>query len=214
MDASTYSTGLRLGAVPFQANFSTPTLTVSMALEPKIVFGINVADNIIHADAGAYIDIPRLSVEVESVNNVDANCHAMNATNHGPALSPAMGNATNFVPSAEIDLGLIAEAGIGDLDVDKELTLVSVVTALPTACLLWDNDAGTLADATKVVAASSSAASASSASVASAASASASQSAGAHSNAGSRTGQANWYFVDTLQVWGWTLTCTLVLTLL
>ncbi|KAI9664530.1 MAG: hypothetical protein M1821_005976 [Bathelium mastoideum] len=183
----TYKTGLTLGAVPFSANFSTPQLTVSMALEPKFVFGINVADNIIHADAGAYIDIPRLSVEIDSLSNVDANCRPMNATNHGPALNSNLGNATNVVPSAEIDLGLIAEAGIGDLGPDAELTLASVVTTLPTACLLWDQSQGRLADATSVVASisSASAASVSSASAASASSASAAT-ASKHANAGTR----------------------------
>lgn len=115
-----------------------------------------------------------------------------------------MGNATNVIPSAEIDFGLVAEAGIGSLDADKELTLVSVVKTLPTACLLWDKDAGTLADATKVVAASSSAASASSAS-ASAASASATQSASAHGNAGARLGYAEGNFLGTTL--GFTMFC-------
>ena len=127
-----------------------------MALKPKFDFGMNIADNIIHADAGAFVDIPKLSVEVGTVDNVDANCQPMNATGHGPALSANLGNGINVVPSADINFGLLAEAGIGPLDKDKETTLVSVVTTLPTACLLWDKNAETLADATKVVAASSS----------------------------------------------------------
>ncbi|KAL9066587.1 MAG: hypothetical protein Q9157_007102 [Trypethelium eluteriae] len=197
------STGLRFDAIPFQANFSTPNLTISMALEPKITFGINVLDNIIKADAGAYIDIPKLSVEVESVTSVDANCQPMNATNHGPALSSDMGNATNVIPSAEIDLGLIAEAGIGSLDDDQQSTLVSAVTTLPTACLLWDKDSSKLADATKVVAASSSASSAASASSASSASA-ASASATHKHNDGARVGHhSGTYFWAMGLILGW-----------
>ncbi|KAL9089248.1 MAG: hypothetical protein Q9165_005816 [Trypethelium subeluteriae] len=200
------STGLRLDAIPFQANFSTPKLTVSMALDPKITFGINVLDSVIKADAGAYIDIPKLSVEVESVTNVDANCRPMNATNHGLALGPDMGNATNVIPSAEIDLGLIAEAGIGSLDDEQQFTLVSAVTTLPTACLLWDKDSSKLADATNVVAASSSAssaASASSASSASAASAAATSATHKH-NAGARVGYSGKAcFLAVIPVLGW-----------
>ncbi|KAI9693478.1 MAG: hypothetical protein M1820_009214 [Bogoriella megaspora] len=177
-------TGLEINATPFSANLSIPKVTISFALEPSIVFGFSAVDDLVHADAGALIDIPKLTVEVEGVSNVDANCRAMNTTNHGPAVSPDLGDAVNVLPKAEIDLSLIREAGIPFVNDNVEHTLASAIFPLSTACLLWDKDNGKLAEATQVIAASSSA---SSASAASAASASASNDPG-KTGAGARNG--------------------------
>ncbi|KAI9695331.1 MAG: hypothetical protein M1820_008683 [Bogoriella megaspora] len=164
----TPSTGLRIDVIPFQANLGTPKLTVSLALKPKIVFGMHALGSIIFADAGAYVDIPKLRLEVDSVKNVDSKCNAMDASDHGALMSPDFGDAVNVIPSAEMDIGLLAEAQIAIFGTNEETTLTSAATTLSTACLLWDKAGSTLADATKVIAASSSASSASAASAASA----------------------------------------------
>jgi hypothetical protein len=200
----TKSTGLRINPTPFTANLSISSLSLSLALEPRIVFGASIAGNLVHADAGAFIDVPKLSLDINSVGHVDAECNPMNSTTSGPAIPPSLGNATNVVPSAEIDLGLEAGAGIGDIGPEAELTLVSGVWTLPTACLLWDQEGKTLAEATKVIAASSSASSASAASASSAAAASSSAAAASSSaaavGAARRAGEPEVYIWT--MIWG------------
>ncbi|KAL9084579.1 MAG: hypothetical protein Q9165_008004 [Trypethelium subeluteriae] len=178
-----------LNSIPISTNFSTPTARISIALTPKLTFGLSTIDGTVQVETGAFFDLPKLTLDIDPVTNPDVNCNSLSQLNstfkHGAPLSPAFGKAIKIVPKAEVDFGLFgqAEALSYDLD-DTSSTVTSATTMLSTACLLWDQQHSRLADATSVVAASSSA------SVASASSASASStSARAASASASAKGQ-------------------------
>ncbi|KAI9664490.1 MAG: hypothetical protein M1821_005936 [Bathelium mastoideum] len=139
----TPSTGLQLSPVPFQANLSSPTLTASLAIQPRLILGIHA--EAVYAEAGIDFDLPRLSVEVTRLTNVDVNCNTINNTNHATAVP---GNATNVIPSAEVDIGLLADAGAFDIKNATSTQLASAMMTLPTACLLFDSAAHSLEPAT------------------------------------------------------------------
>ncbi|KAI9681908.1 MAG: hypothetical protein M1822_006985 [Bathelium mastoideum] len=210
----TYDTGLSIKPIPIQANFSAPKATISIKLTPKLTFGLVLGSGPVSADAqaGAFFDLPKLSLAIDPVSNVDAKCNSLSSLNstipHGAPLSPALGQAINVVPSAEFDFGLLEEAGLNlpDFKTDfagSSATLASAIATLSTACLLWDQQNSRLADATSVVAASSSA-SVASASSASASSASAKATASAKGQ-GSRLGCAEERFIGV--VLGFILSC-------
>ncbi|KAL9069848.1 MAG: hypothetical protein Q9157_006036 [Trypethelium eluteriae] len=137
-------TGLKLAPIPFQANISSPALTASIAIQPKLVLGIHALDNAFYAEAGIDFNLPKISVQVERLTNVDANCNTVNETGNPNAIP---GNVTNVIPSAEIDIGLLADAGLIAVKDSGSTQLASESLPLPTACLMFDAAAKTFGQA-------------------------------------------------------------------
>ena len=146
LPSSTPSTGLQVSAIPFNANFSNPTLDLGLSLSLQIVADFQFLD--FHAQAGFYLGMPQLGLNIAVPTNVDANCDPVSP---GATGIPAnLGNALNIIPSAYVDIGLTADAGFGDSDKLVTHQLGNESVNLPTACLLWDSSAGTLAPASVV----------------------------------------------------------------
>lgn len=122
-------------------------------MKPQLLVGFSVFDNDIYANAGAFVDVPTLSLEVRQVSNVDEHCNALSGSSvTNSEISKFLGNLTNIIPTAEIDLGLAEKVGaeIGKYGWKNQtgVTLLSTTTALPTACLMFDEQVGTFAPAT------------------------------------------------------------------
>ena len=101
--------------------------------------------DIIYAEAGIFFDLPKVTVEVEGVTNVDGNCNAINTTNNAGAVS---GNFTNVIPTAEVDVGLLADAAAFQVQGSASTVLANATFPLPTACLMFDSSAHALTTAT------------------------------------------------------------------
>ena len=147
---STPSTGLEVSTIPFQANFSNPTLNLGAGFTLSLTIGFNTSD--VYAEAGIFADLPMLGLEVAVPTNVDANC---NPAGPGATVLPAkLGNALNIIPSAYVDIGLEEQAGFtfkkDNYGEQSQHQLANETMTLPTACLLWDGSAKTLAPASAV----------------------------------------------------------------
>lgn len=142
-----------MSLLPFQANVSSVALGASIGFRPLLAIGVTTADGIVNAGIDASINVPSLSMEITQLSGVDENCNPLTGSSAvNELIGKFLGNVTNIVPSASVDLALGAHIGAtidghGHVDSDS-VTLLSTTTALPTMCLKFDEDSGTFAPAT------------------------------------------------------------------
>jgi hypothetical protein len=120
-------------------------LGLGLGLKVELLLGVDILGGDGGIDAGVFIDLPSLSVNVSQVDGVNAECEpASGATTVNGLVSPAFQNLTHIVPQIEIDIGLLADAhlDIDELDVHTTIgtqdVLAGTTFALPTVCLMWD----------------------------------------------------------------------------
>ncbi|KAF7861796.1 hypothetical protein EAF04_007679 [Stromatinia cepivora] len=133
-------------ALPLTA--TDPSIALTLALHSEILLGVNILSGRGSIAAGAFLDLPALSVSITQLSSVDKNCNpAQNAF-----LSPSQNldsidifsSLTNIVPKAEIALGLEASAQLAIPEINSEenggttATLAGTAMLLPTACLSFD----------------------------------------------------------------------------
>ncbi|KAJ8062940.1 hypothetical protein OCU04_008187 [Sclerotinia nivalis] len=136
-------------ALPLTATDSSIALTLSLALHSEILLGVSILSGRGSIAAGAFLDLPALSVSITQLSSVDKNCNpAQNAS-----LSPSQNldsidifsSLTNIVPKAEIALGLEASAQLAVSEIEfvesvgTTATLAGTAILLPTACLSFDS---------------------------------------------------------------------------
>ncbi|KAI9850418.1 MAG: hypothetical protein M1838_005695 [Thelocarpon superellum] len=137
-------------------------LNASLSLRPEVLITISLFDNAATVGAGFYVDLPRVSVEVAQVFDVDAQCERTSTSASAfsdlqyAAASLKFGSLTHLVPHVELDLGVNMYAHLeepfssaddknGSLTTD--LVLLQTTYALPTACLSFDAEHKTFLDA-------------------------------------------------------------------
>jgi hypothetical protein len=120
-------------------------LDLGLGLKVELLLGVNILGGDGGIDAGLFIDLPSLSVNVSQVEGVNAQCEpATGATIVNGSVSPVFQNLTLIVPQIDIDIGLLADASLNihELDVQKTISTQDVLAgttfALPTVCLMWD----------------------------------------------------------------------------
>ncbi|KAI9650585.1 hypothetical protein NHQ30_000603 [Ciborinia camelliae] len=145
-------TNTSVTALPLTATDPSIELTLSLALHSEILLGVNILSGAGSITAGAFLDLPALSVSISQLSSVDKNCNPPNSSNSNsnPTSSESLSNIdffpslTNIVPQAAIALGLEAgaELSISEIHflekVATTATLAGTTFALPTACLSFD----------------------------------------------------------------------------
>lgn len=135
--------------MPFQAKAALVSLIASIGFKPQVLLGINTAVGSVQGGVGAFLELPKVSVNVTQLSNVNEKCEAV-SNGDGKLtsmLDNIFGNFTNIVPTVDINLGALANFEVDVPRVFTETAAVQTVLAstsypLPTACLQFDSESG------------------------------------------------------------------------
>lgn len=121
------------------------------------MLGISLFDGKGEAGAGAFLDLPTIKATVSQVAHANSKCELVsNSTKTNDVIESLFDSLTKIVPEVDLDLGLVAQAGVhaGDFAVNgvKKYTALSTHYSLPTACLSFDGQAKTFGPAVAALA--------------------------------------------------------------
>ncbi|KAL9048689.1 MAG: hypothetical protein Q9206_005900 [Seirophora lacunosa] len=137
----------QITALPFTAGIDNIALTVSASFRPEILLGVSVLTDVT-LGAGVFFDLPTVSATVSQVTDVNARCEPLPPTNATSLVDgfreDVYGSLTHLEPAVEFGIGVLAQGEVGVFDGEAVLTLFNTSLPLPTACLSFDREAGTL----------------------------------------------------------------------
>lgn len=131
-------------ALPLTATDSSISLTLSLALHSQILLGVNILSGDGSIAAGAFLDLPALSVTISELTSVDENCNPAQSSSSSAKDLDYFSSLTNIVPQADIAIGLQAgiQLTVPDLhfveNVGTTATLAGTSMLLPTQCMSFD----------------------------------------------------------------------------
>ncbi|KAM0316951.1 hypothetical protein ACHAO8_002754 [Botrytis cinerea] len=131
-------------ALPLTATDSSISLTLSLALHSQILLGVNILSGDGSIAAGAFLDLPALSVTISELTSVDENCNPAQSSSSNVKDLDYFSSLTNIVPQADIAIGLQAgiQLTVPDLhfveNVGTTATLAGTSMLLPTQCMSFD----------------------------------------------------------------------------
>jgi hypothetical protein len=135
--------------LPFQAKAALVSLIASIGFKPQVLLGINTAVGSVQGGVGAFLELPKVSVNVTQLSNVNEKCEAVSSGDGKltSMLDNVFGDFTNIVPTVDINLGALANFEVDVPRVFTETAAVQTVLAstsypLPTACLQFDSESG------------------------------------------------------------------------
>ena len=146
-------------SLPFTSDVENIALNVSLGLHPELLLGISFFGGIGEAGAGIFLDMPKLSLQVQPVS-VAANERCELIADKGAAnnaLSLLKANLTHIVPVVDFAGGFVAEASmkVGGLpSIGKQTAWTPLATTFPgpTVCLAYDREQKDYVVASKAVA--------------------------------------------------------------
>ncbi|KAF7924960.1 uncharacterized protein EAE98_007048 [Botrytis deweyae] len=131
-------------ALPLTATDPSISLTLSLALHSEILLGVDILSGKGSIAAGAFLDLPALSVTISELTSVDENCNPAQSSSSSVKDLDYFSSLTNIVPQADIAIGLQAgiQLRIPDLNfvenVGTTATLAGTSMLLPTHCMSFD----------------------------------------------------------------------------
>jgi len=141
-----------ISMLPFNYSASNLSLSLTAGFNPALVLSasVSVADIDVSGGIGAYLDLPVLSAQINTLTNMTADCTAP-APGSNAALYSSL---VNVLPSYDVGAGVLWELGVtlpGGLDYSfgGQPELLNYTRVLPTVCLAYDKQ-GTLVNATAV----------------------------------------------------------------
>lgn len=153
-------------ALPFQAAQGVTNLLFTLSFTPEFLLGITSPVGGVTGGVGMFMNLPQLAVNITQLDEVDENCDPLpqsdddDEDSEGDTLDSTLdklvGNFTNIVASAELNLGAFIEAEIALGGVERstglEVTVASTIFTLPTACLAFDEENGSYGSPVEILA--------------------------------------------------------------
>lgn len=110
-------------------------MSIELSFRPKFDISIS-ATGAIEGDMAAYLDVPKLDVEVSQVHNVTSSCDAASPS---VPKDQIYGNLTNVVPSIGFDASVIFSANeVFEHQSSRPFAHDFYAKNLSTACLAYD----------------------------------------------------------------------------
>ena len=142
-----YSDNTAITTIPFQAGADLELVTTG-GFSPHLLLGISFFDGEAEAAAGAFLNLPTVTVTVAAVSDVNSKCEsASNSSTTDKVLDDVFDALTHVNASVDVAMGLLAELEVfPDAKILREgyttgITLVSTDFPLPTSCISFDRDA-------------------------------------------------------------------------
>ena len=129
-------------------------MSIELSFRPRFDFTVSTIADVADVDATAYLDVPKLDVEVSQVHDVTSSCDP--ASSNLPA-NQVYQNLTKVVPSIGFDAAVILWASEDFIGKQSSPPFLLDWTAknLSTSCLSYNAAAQTLGPATQVKASGS-----------------------------------------------------------
>ncbi|TVY85315.1 hypothetical protein LSUE1_G000192 [Lachnellula suecica] len=139
----TLSDNAQISAIPLSASSPSIALTLGLGLRAELDLGINILSGDGSMAAGAFIDLPSLTVTISNLAGVNKQCEPItNITTADQILSHVFPNLTHIVPEVGINIGLQVGAALNIADVHTSIgsqtVLAGTTFTMPTACLSYD----------------------------------------------------------------------------
>ncbi|KAL2822179.1 hypothetical protein BDW59DRAFT_163938 [Aspergillus cavernicola] len=128
-------------AFPFEASTEVTSMALNVTFRPQVLLGISTGTDVLNTSIdggiGAFVGLPKLSLNVTQVSGVNENCESVAETND------VVGNATHLIPTVELNMGVRAGYDVQIMDYQPDTPEVSTVWELaswelPTACVLFE----------------------------------------------------------------------------
>lgn len=120
---------------------------MDLGLRSELLLAVDILDGDGSVDAGAFLDLPTLSVNISLLTGVNAECDPVSdSSTLDGFLSHVFPNLTNIVPIAGLDVGLEVQAqlNVDEVDIHESIgtqaTLAGTQWTLSTVCLSWDSE--------------------------------------------------------------------------
>ncbi|KAB8261230.1 hypothetical protein BDV32DRAFT_121925 [Aspergillus pseudonomiae] len=137
----------KVHALEFESTSALASLIFSVTFTPQILLGVSTAKGLVSGGVGAFVNLPKVSVNATQLSHVSEKCEPVNGkANEGGSLTSVLDDVydslTHIAPSVDINMGVLAnmEVDIADFSerVGVEAVLASTSYPLPTACLKYD----------------------------------------------------------------------------
>ncbi|KAL8966782.1 MAG: hypothetical protein Q9197_005793, partial [Variospora fuerteventurae] len=146
----------QITALPFTAGIDNIALLVSASFRPELLLGISVLTGTL--GAGIFLDLPTVSATIAQVADVNSRCEPLPDNNPLSSTFPpsnttdivngflddVYSSLTHIKPAVEFGIGVLAQGEVAMLGGEVAATLFTTGLPLPTACLGFDREAGTL----------------------------------------------------------------------
>ncbi|GAB1200194.1 hypothetical protein APSETT444_009561 [Aspergillus pseudonomiae] len=137
----------KVHALEFESTSALASLIFSVTFTPQILLGVSTAKGLVSGGVGAFVNLPKVSVNATQLSHVSEKCEPVNGkANEDGSLTSVLDDVydslTHIAPSVDINMGVLAnmEVDIADFSerVGVEAVLASTSYPLPTACLKYD----------------------------------------------------------------------------
>ncbi|QMW35171.1 hypothetical protein F9C07_1849043 [Aspergillus flavus] len=137
----------KVHALEFESTSAPASLIFSVTFTPQILLGISTAKGFVSGGVGAFVNLPKVSVNATQLSHVSEKCEPVaDKGNEGSSLISVLDDVfdslTHIAPSVDIDMGVLAnmEVDVADFSerVGVQAVLASTSYPLPTACLKYD----------------------------------------------------------------------------
>ncbi|KAB8253279.1 hypothetical protein BDV35DRAFT_375240 [Aspergillus flavus] len=137
----------KVHALEFESTSAPASLIFSVTFTPQILLGISTAKGLVSGGVGAFVNLPKVSVNATQLSHVSEKCEPVaDKGNEGSSLISVLDDVfdslTHIAPSVDIDMGVLAnmEVDVADFSerVGVQAVLASTSYPLPTACLKYD----------------------------------------------------------------------------
>ncbi|KAE8334587.1 hypothetical protein BDV24DRAFT_22469 [Aspergillus arachidicola] len=137
----------KVHALEFESTSAPASLIFSVTFTPQILLGISTAKGLVSGGVGAFVNLPKVSVNATQLSHVSEKCEPVaDKGNEGDSLTSVLDDVfdslTHIASSVDIDMGVLAnmEVDVADFSerVGVQTVLASTSYPLPTACLKYD----------------------------------------------------------------------------
>ncbi|KAF2835360.1 hypothetical protein M501DRAFT_1060878 [Patellaria atrata CBS 101060] len=139
--------------IPFNASIEDLTLNVGIAFRPRFALGftfeevgsVSFLNESATAEAGIYLELPRLHANISRLSGVGATCEPLTSSEtENRLIGELFGDLTHIEPFVDVGLGweVSAEFLIPHYNLEHDDILWNMSKPLPTMCLVYGDDEG------------------------------------------------------------------------
>ncbi|KAF5855638.1 hypothetical protein ETB97_008848 [Aspergillus alliaceus] len=137
----------KIHALPFQSTSALASLIFSVTFTPQILLGISTVEGIVSGGIGAFVHLPKVSVNATQLHQVNEKCEAVISKNESEessrsALDNVFDNLMHIAPSVDVNMGVLANMQVDVAQISESVAVQTVLAStsypLPTVCLNFD----------------------------------------------------------------------------
>ncbi|KAE8374262.1 hypothetical protein BDV26DRAFT_46598 [Aspergillus bertholletiae] len=138
----------KVHALEFESTFAPASLIFSVTFTPQILLGVSTAKGFVSGGVGAFVNLPKVSVNATQLSHVSEKCEPVIDKGNGSdsltaVLDDIFDGLTHIAPSVDINMGVLANMEVDIAEFREQVGALTVLAStsypLPTACLKFDS---------------------------------------------------------------------------